>query len=196
MAERAGGSHSDTNQPSEPCGSAGQLCASTTGSVRVDLATACTTELKDTQVRVVPTSIKGPLENGLSALLIGRSSATKQGLFVLPGLIDADYEGEIKIMMWTPSSSCLVPAGAKIAQLIYFRACLPRTATKQRGARGSGSTGAPQICWSQSLQQQRPLFQCKVSHSQLKGSVSLCRILDSGADVTVMASTVWPPFGL
>lgn len=91
------------------------------------------------------TRVNGQLGNGLSALLLGRSSATVQGLFVLPGLIDADYTGEIKIMLWTSMPPCEVPAGANIAQLIYFWAKLVPAASVNRGGTGVGSTGAPQI---------------------------------------------------
>lgn len=39
---------------------------------------------------------------------------------MLPGVIDADFLGEIKIMVWTPFPPSNVFQGSKIAQLIFF----------------------------------------------------------------------------
>lgn len=74
------------------------------------------------------------LGNGLSTLLLGHSPTTVQGLFVLPGLIDTAYTGEINIMVWTPMPPCEVPAGAYIAQLIYFQSQSLSAVPVDRGA--------------------------------------------------------------
>lgn len=70
----------------------------TGGSAGVDLATSGETIIQDTLVVLIPTGIYGPLGHGKAALLIGQSSTTIRGLFVLPGVIDADFEEEIEIM--------------------------------------------------------------------------------------------------
>jgi len=57
----------------------------------------------------------------------------KQGLFVLPGVMDTDFLGEIKIMVWTPMPPCHVPSGACIAQLTYFYAQRVPVIDKERG---------------------------------------------------------------
>lgn len=99
----------------------------------MDLAPSQPVNLTSTAVQAVPTGVWGPLGGGYSALLLGRSSAMLQGLFVLPGVIDADYTGEIKVMLWTSTPPCYVPAGARIAQLIYFRAAPPAAEPQERG---------------------------------------------------------------
>ena len=71
------------------------------GSAGVDLATAQSVMLTDTIVTLISTGVTGPLGDGRSALLLGRSSVTWMGLLVLPGVIDVDHTGEIKIMAWT-----------------------------------------------------------------------------------------------
>lgn len=48
---------------------------------------------------LVPTAVRGTLPEGVTGLLIGRSSNYKKGLEGLPGVIDTDYQGEIKIMV-------------------------------------------------------------------------------------------------
>ncbi|MCC0686456.1 hypothetical protein KGF39_19450, partial [Clostridioides sp. ZZV14-6345] len=45
------------------------------------------------------TNVWGPLQSGYFGLLMGRSSSALKGLNIIPGVIDADYPGEIKIML-------------------------------------------------------------------------------------------------
>jgi len=43
-------------------------------------------------------------------------SATVAGLMIAPGVIDADYTGEIKIMTSVPTHSSVIQPGQRIAQ--------------------------------------------------------------------------------
>uniref|UniRef100_A0A8C6JLC2 Uncharacterized protein n=1 Tax=Melopsittacus undulatus TaxID=13146 RepID=A0A8C6JLC2_MELUD len=97
-----------------------ELTAATNGSAGVDLAVARTVTISTGEVTVVDSTATGPLGGGLSALLIGRSSSIRQGIFVMPGLIDADYEGIIKIMIKVFASPVTITQGSRIAQLIPF----------------------------------------------------------------------------
>lgn len=112
------------------------------------------TTITDTAVHVIPSTATGPLGYGLSALLLGRSSATKQGVIVLPGVIDADYTGPIGIMIQCPPIT--LKQGTKIAQLVPFRSSVPRAADSTRGARGFGSTGTPTVAFVQQLNAAKP----------------------------------------
>uniref|UniRef100_A0A452GV58 dUTPase-like domain-containing protein n=1 Tax=Gopherus agassizii TaxID=38772 RepID=A0A452GV58_9SAUR len=118
--------------------------AATRGSAGVDLATAADVTLENDKVQVVPSVVNGPLGYGLSALLIGRSSMSKQGIFVLPGLIDADYTGNIGIMVRALFPPVNIAAGTRIAQLIPFHSSVPKTKLTERGPHGFGSTDSPQ----------------------------------------------------
>lgn len=111
----------------------------------MDLETAVEIILWDTQVQYMPTNVHGPLGNGLSALLLGRSSATKKGLFVLPGVIDADFTGQIKIMVWSPSPPVNILAASRIAQLVPFKAQVPHALNQERGDGSFSSTGQPEV---------------------------------------------------
>ena len=51
-------------------------------------------------MQALPTGIYGPLPKGTVGVLLGRSSSTIQGILVAPGVIDADFEGEIKVMTY------------------------------------------------------------------------------------------------
>ncbi|NXW76610.1 POK9 protein, partial [Hirundo rustica] len=150
------------------------------GSTGLDLATSVTKQvtLLDSSVNLILTGIFGPPGPQTNTLLVGRSSTTLLRLFALPGVIDSDSVGEIKIMVWTPFPPCTVPQSIRIAQLILFpqNSSPPSTECDTRVG-GFGSTGTPQILWVQEISDQRPTY---------KGQqVKLTGILDTGADVSI-----------
>ena len=61
-----------------------------------------------------------PLPSGSMGLLLGHSSALMKGLRILPGVIDADYTGEIKIMVSIERGVVVIPQGDRIAQLVLL----------------------------------------------------------------------------
>ena len=92
------------------------------------------------------------LPEGMAALVVPRSGlALNEGLGVLngPGLIDAGYRGEVKVILVNhdPRETRTVASGERIAQLVLIQ--LPRTGfaevaalpASQRGEGGFGSTG-------------------------------------------------------
>uniref|UniRef100_A0A8C8B4C3 dUTPase-like domain-containing protein n=1 Tax=Otus sunia TaxID=257818 RepID=A0A8C8B4C3_9STRI len=86
-------------------------------------------------------NVERPSGFGLSALLIGRSSTTHQGIQVLLGVIDADYTGVVKIMVQILIPPVFIPKGSKIAQLVLCKACVPNAGEGNRGTGGFRSTG-------------------------------------------------------
>nr|XP_025978974.1 uncharacterized protein LOC112997267 [Dromaius novaehollandiae] len=121
----------------------GDFTPATAGSAGLDLAVAHSVTITTTDVILIPTGVWGPIGKGMHTLLIGRSSTTKLGLFILPGVIDSDYNGEIQIMAWTPVPPCFVPQGQRITQLVPFRG-EASGGIGYRGEKGFGSTGTPQ----------------------------------------------------
>ncbi|XP_068521180.1 uncharacterized protein [Anas acuta] len=119
----------------------------TRGSLGLDLATAVDVTLLDYKPTRVGTGVMGPvIVNGdpVGALLIGRSSATLNGLQILVGLIDKDYCGEIQIMVSAMFPPMHVPRNTKIDQLIplpHLAASLPPMVNKDRELGAFGSTG-------------------------------------------------------
>ncbi|NXV80398.1 POK9 protein, partial [Atlantisia rogersi] len=158
------------------------------GSAGLDLATSHTVTLLDPSVHLLSTNISGSLPPRTQALLLGRSSTTLSGLFVLPGVVDSDSTDEIKIMAWTPFPPCTILKGSRIAQLILIPAGtnspVPIQPHPRRG--GFGSTGNPQILWVQSISQKRPVCQCTLTRGGGQ-QVVLNGIIDTGADVTVIS---------
>ncbi|NXP08879.1 POK9 protein, partial [Thinocorus orbignyianus] len=156
------------------------------GSAGLDLATSHTVTLLSSSVHLLPTNISGPLPPRTQALL-GKSSTTLSGLFVLTGVVDSDSTDEIKIVTWTPFPPCTIPKGSRIAQLILIPAgtnsSVPSPPHQRRG--GFGSMGNLQILWVQSISQKRSICQCTLICGGQQ--VVLNGIIDTGADVTVIS---------
>lgn len=100
---------------------------------------------------LVPTGIAIALPQGLEAQIRSRSGlALKQGVCVLnaPGTIDADYRGEIGIILINLGKEPFtITRGMRVAQMVVtsyqtvewtVADCLPTT---RRGSGGFGSTG-------------------------------------------------------
>ncbi len=97
----------------------------TEGSAGMDLR-ACldqSLELVPGQTALIPSGMAIHLDDpGLAAVLLPRSGlGHKQGLVLgnLVGLIDSDYQGEVKISCWNRGSEVIViEPGQRIAQLV------------------------------------------------------------------------------
>uniref|UniRef100_A0A8C3MZC9 dUTPase-like domain-containing protein n=1 Tax=Geospiza parvula TaxID=87175 RepID=A0A8C3MZC9_GEOPR len=130
-----------------PADSTASLQPATAGSLGMDVASSVAVTLMTTQPEKVPTGIKGPIiidGQPMGALLLGRSLAAMMGLFVLPGVRDADFTGEICVMVYTPFPPIQIEKGQRIAQLVpleQMTKSLPPRQSQLRGERGFGSTG-------------------------------------------------------
>lgn len=100
---------------------------------------------------LVPTGLYMALPVGFEAQVRPRSGlAAKQGVTVLnsPGTIDADYRGEIKVILVNLSNTTVhIQDGDRIAQMVVARYVQAEwleveiLETTERGAGGFGSTG-------------------------------------------------------
>ncbi|RMC20729.1 hypothetical protein DUI87_01581 [Hirundo rustica rustica] len=145
------------------------------------------------KIHRVPLDAFGPLGDGMSAFLMGKSSATIQGIMVHLGLIDEDVSGQIHAMVSTPTPPLTIPKGTQIAQLVPFKSSVSRTEDRSRGDGGFGSTGPPQVHWTAVLTKDRPETLCTVS---IAGAtlleIHLRGLLDTGADVSILSLAAWP----
>ena len=108
-------------------------------------------EIKPLQRALVPTGLFIEIPKGYEAQIRPRSGlAIKKGLTLLntPGTIDADYRGEIKIIMVNLSDEPQrIQHGDRIAQMIVSQhervhwQTVSELAESQRGAGGFGHTG-------------------------------------------------------
>jgi dUTP pyrophosphatase len=107
--------------------------------------------LKPLQRQLVPTGLFIELPAGFEAQIRPRSGlAFKNGITVLnsPGTIDADYRGEIKVLLVNVSETeFMIQPGERIAQMVIAKhetvdwEPVTTLSDTQRGAGGYGSTG-------------------------------------------------------
>ena len=117
--------------------------------IRADIET--TIDIEPLGRVLIKTGLYLEMENGLECQVRPRSGlALKKGLSVLntPGTIDADYRGEIGVILVNLSNEVVsIEDGERIAQLIFCRVeqvSLIEVAVlndSERGAGGFGSTG-------------------------------------------------------
>ena len=82
-------------------------CQSTSGSSGLDLSSTTTTILTpDAPVTPIPTGVAGPLPKGIVRLVLGHSSFSLQEILVVPGVVNSDYTGEIKLLISLPAKLC------------------------------------------------------------------------------------------
>ena len=129
--------------------------AQTSGAAGLDLQAAIGADeqitLKNCERLLVPTGIALQLPEGYEAQVRPRSGlAVKHGITVLnaPGTIDADYRGEIMVLLVNHGSEpFVITRGMRIAQLVVAPvtrvelASVDSLSATGRGADGFGSTG-------------------------------------------------------
>ena len=107
--------------------------------------------LRPLERAMIPTGLFVELPEGCEMQIRPRSGlAAKHGITVLnsPGTIDADYRGEIKVILVNLSNEPFtIEAGERIAQMVVARheqiewESVEELGTTERGAGGFGSTG-------------------------------------------------------
>lgn len=175
--------HSSQQQQQQ---SISDLSRATPGSAGLDLSSTSHVVLTpDMGPQALNTGIFGPLPSGYFGLILGRSSSTMKGLQVLPGVVDQDFLGEIKIMAKTDNNIITVTQGERIAQLIL----LPLVPTKhpvQNPRRGNGGFGSSNVYWVQHITDQKPSLTLWLDGKSFTG------LIDTGADVTIIKQEDWP----
>jgi len=117
----------------------------------LDLYAAEAVTLKPGARALVPTGIALAIPTGFAGFVLPRSGlALRHGLSLLntPGLIDAGYRGEIKVLLVNHGEAPVtLERGDRVAQLVIQRvehvalAPVPALPASTRGASGFGSTG-------------------------------------------------------
>jgi dUTP diphosphatase len=122
------------------------------GDAGLDLYALEAATLEPGERKSVATGIALEITPGQAGLVLPRSGlAARHGVALVnaPGLIDAGYRGEVRVLLLNTDSrlAFTVEAGDRIAQLILVRVELPAVAEveelaiSERGAGGFGSTG-------------------------------------------------------
>lgn len=134
--------------------------------------------------QIISTGVYGPLPTGTFGLILGRAKSLLTGLHVHPGVLDADYQGEIKLLVSSPQGPLCLNKGQRLAQLILLP-LFPsgKNVQKIRGNNGFGSSDA---YWVQSITEKRPTLKLKLDGKTFLG------LIDTGADATVLSKNNWP----
>ena len=122
------------------------------GDAGLDLVACERLELGPGERGVVGTGVAVAVPEGWAGLVVPRSGlAAKHGLTLVnsPGLIDAGYRGELKVIMLNTDQkeAFLVEPGMRIAQLVLVEAAavrlveVPELSESRRGTGGLGSSG-------------------------------------------------------
>ena len=122
------------------------------GDAGLDLAACERLELAPGERGIVGTGLAVAVPEGWAGLVLPRSGlAARHGITVVnsPGLIDAGYRGELKVIMLNTDkhNAFVVEPGMRIAQLILVEAAgvhlvdQEQLSTSERGAAGLGSSG-------------------------------------------------------
>ncbi len=123
----------------------------TDGSAGVDLR-ACVdadTPIEPGETHLLPTGLAIHIgDPGIAAMILPRSGlGHRHGIVLgnLVGLIDSDYQGEVKVSCWNRgAASFTVRPGERIAQLVFvpvIRPALRRVDGFQESERGTGGFG-------------------------------------------------------
>lgn len=100
------------------------------------------------------TDIWGPLPTGYKGLILGQSHLNLQGITVVPGIVDSDYEREIQVIVMSQHLWVFKP-GEYIAQLLLIIIILcklhPSSQKEKTGNQEFGSTTTHEIYPSQPI---------------------------------------------
>ncbi|RMC08065.1 hypothetical protein DUI87_15539 [Hirundo rustica rustica] len=172
----------------------GCLTASTCSSAGLDVCTAATVVIDSCGVHKIPLDAFGPVGGGMSAFLMGMSSATSQGIMVHLGFIDADFTGQIYAMVSTPTHPPItIPEGTRLTQLVPFKSSVRRAENRLWRDGSFGSTGPPQVHWTAVLTKDCPEKVCTLSiPCATLSEIRLRGLLDTGADIIILSLAAWP----
>jgi dUTP pyrophosphatase len=123
------------------------------GDAGLDLSAIQDATLAPGERAAIPTGIAVEIPPGHAGLVLPRSGlAARHGISVVnaPGLIDADYRGEVKVLLLNTDRAApfTVRAGDRIAQLVVVAVDLSEVVEVEtlsetvRAARGFGSSGS------------------------------------------------------
>ncbi|NXO96300.1 POK9 protein, partial [Certhia brachydactyla] len=171
-----------------------QLQPATGGSLGLDVAPSVDVTIMTSQPQKIPTGLIGPiLINGQPAgcLLIGRSSASMLGLFVLPGVIDLDYEREIMIMIYTPYPPVKITKGQRLAQLLPLPQMTKGLTPLKQEPRAQSSFGSTESLTLLTIDlSTRPKRPCQLRFQN--HSITVLKLLYTETDTSIIAPTEWP----
>lgn len=121
----------------------------TTGAVALDLYARETRIIGKFVTTIIPTGVAIEIPPGFEGQIRPRSSTSAEGIIVHLGTIDADYRGELMVIVSNHYNTLLkIERGDRIAQLVIAPVAtvdvveVDELSETVRGSNGFGSTGA------------------------------------------------------
>ena len=116
--------------------------------LRAAVTDACI--LEPGRVTAIPTGLRLEIPSGYEAQVRPRSGLAARGVGLLnsPGTIDADYRGEVKVLLYNFGREPFrIERGDRIAQIVFARVLHPELIVRElsetdRGGGGFGHTGS------------------------------------------------------
>ena len=124
---------------------------STSKAAAYDLSSRCSCVVEAGQTALIRTGVRTKLPDHVVGLVCSRSGlALKNSVFVLnaPGVIDADYDQEIGVILFNASfHPFYVEEGMRIAQMLFVHSATYADAGAENVRTGGfGSTGVSNMC--------------------------------------------------
>ena len=119
-------------------------------------------------------------------LVLGCCSLCFQGISVVPGVVDPDYIGEIKVLISLPTKPVQINKGQRVIQLLllpYYQTGKILT-SQARGPRAFGSSDL--AFWVQEITAPKPLKDLLTQGNKMSG------LLDTETDVSYITKKDWP----
>ena len=120
----------------------------TTQAAGYDLESGITTEIPPGSTIALPTGLQMELPEGYFGKIESRSGMALAGLITVGGVIDSDFRGEVKVLLYNNSGHAQkIKKGDRIAQLVLLPLLnaemvpVDQLTATQRGTSGFGSTG-------------------------------------------------------
>lgn len=124
----------------------------TTGSVGYDIYSSIDETIDSLSTSMISTGIAINIPSKCYGQIASRSSLAKSGIFVQGGVVDQDYTGEIKVILFNSTKERFhIKEGDKIAQIIFIKVSnhfvmkevdsLTKKENNQREEKGFGSSG-------------------------------------------------------
>lgn len=136
-------------------------------------------------IHIIPTGVYGPLPPNTLGLILPQGSSALPGLNIIPGNINNDYTGEIKLLASAQDGPITLLKNQKIAQLILLPRA-PYCSHSLQHIRSKSALGSSDTFWVQQITPDRPLLTLTLDGKPFKG------LIDTGADVTIIAARHWP----
>lgn len=142
------------------------------------LVSSSATYLTGTKGHHIETLLNEDLSTQTDMLVVGDSSRGPPELFIPPVIVMAVPGNPISIVATCLHTPFFLPGGTWIARAI------PLPSEKQRQDRISS------VYWTEIVGAQRPMVMCKLING--RATAHLQGMMDTGADVTVIAQSEWP----